>query len=167
MGQDRQRVVIGMDPHKRSVTIEVMTADEDILCLNCTRCCWNSCPAGRRRTSPGPGQGDAGEGASTRPGRQDPSPARCRTGRRPRAELRAQERGLSAFLCNCLIRSRVLGPVQAAGEHEVELGKDGQVSGGVDGDVDAIPQGCNVMTGAIWHHARVGRSPRGMNGHVG
>ena len=25
------RVVIGMDPHKRSVTIEVMTADETVL----------------------------------------------------------------------------------------------------------------------------------------
>ena len=30
--QERERrVVIGMDPHKRSVTIEVMTADETIL----------------------------------------------------------------------------------------------------------------------------------------
>ena len=27
----RERVVIGMDPHKRSVTIEVMTADEAVL----------------------------------------------------------------------------------------------------------------------------------------
>ena len=27
----QQRVVIGMDPHKRSVTIEVMTGDETIL----------------------------------------------------------------------------------------------------------------------------------------
>jgi transposase len=26
-----ERVVIGMDPHKRSVTIEVMTADEEVL----------------------------------------------------------------------------------------------------------------------------------------
>ena len=26
-----ERVVIGMDPHKRSVTIEVMTADERVL----------------------------------------------------------------------------------------------------------------------------------------
>ena len=26
-----ERVVIGMDPHKRSVTIEVMTADEQVL----------------------------------------------------------------------------------------------------------------------------------------
>ena len=26
-----ERVVIGMDPHKRSVTIEVMTADESVL----------------------------------------------------------------------------------------------------------------------------------------
>ena len=25
------RVVIGMDPHKRSVTIEVMTADEEVI----------------------------------------------------------------------------------------------------------------------------------------
>ena len=31
MGQDNQRVVIGMDPHKRSVTIEVMTSDETVL----------------------------------------------------------------------------------------------------------------------------------------
>ena len=31
MGQDNQRVVIGMDPHKRSVTIEVMIADETVL----------------------------------------------------------------------------------------------------------------------------------------
>jgi transposase len=31
VGQQDRRVVIGMDPHKRSVTIEVMTADETIL----------------------------------------------------------------------------------------------------------------------------------------
>ena len=31
MSQDGPRVVIGMDPHKRSVTIEVMTADETVL----------------------------------------------------------------------------------------------------------------------------------------
>ena len=31
MEQDTQRVVIGMDPHKRSVTIEVMTADETVV----------------------------------------------------------------------------------------------------------------------------------------
>jgi hypothetical protein len=31
MNQVAERVVIGMDPHKRSVTIEVMTADEDVL----------------------------------------------------------------------------------------------------------------------------------------
>ena len=31
VGQQDQRVVIGMDPHKRSVTIEVMTGDETIL----------------------------------------------------------------------------------------------------------------------------------------
>ena len=31
MGQNEPRVVIGMDPHKRSVTIEVMTADETIV----------------------------------------------------------------------------------------------------------------------------------------
>jgi transposase len=31
MEQAAERVVIGMDPHKRSVTIEVMTADEDVL----------------------------------------------------------------------------------------------------------------------------------------
>jgi transposase len=31
VGQQGQRVVIGMDPHKRSVTIEVMTGDESIL----------------------------------------------------------------------------------------------------------------------------------------
>jgi transposase len=31
VGQQGQRVVIGMDPHKRSVTIEVMTGDETIL----------------------------------------------------------------------------------------------------------------------------------------
>jgi transposase len=31
MKADLQRVVIGMDPHKRSVTIEVMTADETVL----------------------------------------------------------------------------------------------------------------------------------------
>ncbi len=31
MEQDAQRVVIGMDPHKRSVTIEVMTADETVV----------------------------------------------------------------------------------------------------------------------------------------
>ena len=29
--QQVQRVVIGMDPHKRSVTIEVMTADESVV----------------------------------------------------------------------------------------------------------------------------------------
>ena len=28
---DEIRVVIGMDPHKRSVTIEVMTSDEQVL----------------------------------------------------------------------------------------------------------------------------------------
>ena len=31
MQQQAERVVIGMDPHKRSVTIEVMTADETVL----------------------------------------------------------------------------------------------------------------------------------------
>jgi transposase len=31
MNNDSRRVVIGMDPHKRSVTIEVMTADETVL----------------------------------------------------------------------------------------------------------------------------------------
>ena len=31
MQQQAERVVIGMDPHKRSATIEVMTADETIL----------------------------------------------------------------------------------------------------------------------------------------
>lgn len=31
MNDEDSRVVIGMDPHKRSVTIEVMTADETIL----------------------------------------------------------------------------------------------------------------------------------------
>src|SRR5215218_2889202 len=31
MEQDARRVVIGMDPHKRSVTIEVMTADETVV----------------------------------------------------------------------------------------------------------------------------------------
>jgi transposase len=31
MTKDQQRVVIGMDPHKRSVTIEVMTADETVV----------------------------------------------------------------------------------------------------------------------------------------
>ena len=31
MEQDAQRVVIGMDPHKRSVTIEVMTVDETVV----------------------------------------------------------------------------------------------------------------------------------------
>ena len=31
MEQGAERVVIGMDPHKRSVTIEVMTADEGVL----------------------------------------------------------------------------------------------------------------------------------------
>ena len=31
MGSETQRVVIGMDPHKRSVTIEVMMADETVL----------------------------------------------------------------------------------------------------------------------------------------
>jgi transposase len=31
MAQDELRVVIGMDPHKRTVTIEVMTADEAVL----------------------------------------------------------------------------------------------------------------------------------------
>src|SRR5215207_8966271 len=30
-GQDTDRVVVGMDPHKRSVTIEVMAGDETIL----------------------------------------------------------------------------------------------------------------------------------------
>ena len=28
MSQDMPRVVIGMDPHKRTATVEVMTADE-------------------------------------------------------------------------------------------------------------------------------------------
>ncbi len=31
MGKTSSRVVIGMDPHKRSVTIEVMTSDETVL----------------------------------------------------------------------------------------------------------------------------------------
>ncbi len=31
MHEQAERVVIGMDPHKRSVTIEVMTADEAIV----------------------------------------------------------------------------------------------------------------------------------------
>lgn len=31
MVEDESRVVVGMDPHKRSVTIEVMTSDEQIL----------------------------------------------------------------------------------------------------------------------------------------
>jgi transposase len=31
MNDESSRVVIGMDPHKRSVTIEVMTADETVL----------------------------------------------------------------------------------------------------------------------------------------
>jgi transposase len=31
VSQEQQRVVIGMDPHKRSVTIEVMTAEETVL----------------------------------------------------------------------------------------------------------------------------------------
>ena len=31
MSQEQLRVVIGMDPHKRSVTIEVMTADETVI----------------------------------------------------------------------------------------------------------------------------------------
>lgn len=31
MNDSKTRVVIGMDPHKRSVTIEVITADETIL----------------------------------------------------------------------------------------------------------------------------------------
>ena len=31
MEQDSQRVVVGMDPHKRSVTIEVMDAEENVL----------------------------------------------------------------------------------------------------------------------------------------
>ena len=31
MEESSQRVVIGMDPHKRSVTIEVMAADEKVL----------------------------------------------------------------------------------------------------------------------------------------
>ncbi len=31
MGNTSKRVVIGMDPHKRSVTIEVMRADEAVL----------------------------------------------------------------------------------------------------------------------------------------
>ena len=31
MDEDSSRVVIGMDPHKRSVTIEVMRADETVL----------------------------------------------------------------------------------------------------------------------------------------
>jgi transposase len=31
MSQDEPRVVIGMDPHKRSVTIEVMAGDETVL----------------------------------------------------------------------------------------------------------------------------------------
>ena len=31
MSQDEPRVVIGMDPHKRPVTIEVMAGDETIL----------------------------------------------------------------------------------------------------------------------------------------
>ena len=31
MQQQAERVVIGMDPHKRSATIEVMTAEETIV----------------------------------------------------------------------------------------------------------------------------------------
>ena len=31
MERDSERVVIGMDPHKRSVTIEVMVADETVV----------------------------------------------------------------------------------------------------------------------------------------
>jgi transposase len=31
MGSKAERVVIGMDPHKRSATIEVMTAEEAIV----------------------------------------------------------------------------------------------------------------------------------------
>ena len=31
MAREEQRVVIGMDPHKRSVTFEVMDADEQVL----------------------------------------------------------------------------------------------------------------------------------------
>ncbi|MFC7597487.1 hypothetical protein ACFQU3_19370 [Terrabacter sp. GCM10028922] len=31
MNEDVSRIVIGMDPHKRTVTIEVMTADETVL----------------------------------------------------------------------------------------------------------------------------------------
>lgn len=31
MDETSNRVVIGMDPHKRSVTIEVMTADETVI----------------------------------------------------------------------------------------------------------------------------------------
>jgi transposase len=31
MQQQAERVVIGMDPHKRSATIEVMTANEEVL----------------------------------------------------------------------------------------------------------------------------------------
>ncbi|MGH3475670.1 MAG: IS110 family transposase [Nocardioidaceae bacterium] len=31
MAQGEQRVVVGMDPHKRSVTVEVMTADESVV----------------------------------------------------------------------------------------------------------------------------------------
>jgi transposase len=31
MGEQVPRVVVGMDPHKRSVTIEVMTADESVV----------------------------------------------------------------------------------------------------------------------------------------
>jgi transposase len=34
MSQDERRVVIGMDPHKRSVTIEVMAADETVVAGN-------------------------------------------------------------------------------------------------------------------------------------
>ena len=33
MEESSQRVVIGMDPHKRSVTIEVMAADEKVLAV--------------------------------------------------------------------------------------------------------------------------------------
>ena len=50
MEQDAQRVVIGMDPHKRSVTIEVMTADEPWSVVAgsaptspATGRCWSTC----------------------------------------------------------------------------------------------------------------------------
>ena len=48
-----ERVVIGMDPHKRSVTIEVMTASEQVLFRDATSGV-TTYPANRQLVTPAP-----------------------------------------------------------------------------------------------------------------